>query len=93
MGGSSRSMLRRTPTTAADPSPALASVAEEIDADLDRPNILPSRRQIESEIPATVDSDDEGEMTDASQGPRLIPGPPGPPPAWRCDIESDVHSD
>eukprot|EP00973_Karenia_brevis_P074575 10364022-Karenia_brevis.AAC.1 len=71
MGGSSRSMLRRLPTTAADPSPALANVAEEIDADLDRPNILPTRGQIEPDMPARVDSDDDGEMTDTSQGQRL----------------------
>eukprot|EP00973_Karenia_brevis_P076644 10646649-Karenia_brevis.AAC.1 len=44
-------------------------------------------------MPARVDSDDEGEMTDTSQGQRLIPGPPGPPPEWRRVIEQDVHSD
>eukprot|EP00973_Karenia_brevis_P048852 6776472-Karenia_brevis.AAC.1 len=32
-------------------------------------------------------------MTEASQEQRLIPGPPGPPPERRCDIEKDVHSD
>eukprot|EP00973_Karenia_brevis_P081724 11330215-Karenia_brevis.AAC.1 len=90
MGGAPRSTLRRLPTTAADPPPALASVAEEIDLDLDRPNILPTRGQDEfSGMPARVDSDDEGETTDGSRRhvlehrQRLIPGPPGPPPEWR----------
>eukprot|EP00973_Karenia_brevis_P052321 7270539-Karenia_brevis.AAC.1 len=59
-----------------DPSSALTSVAEEIDADLDRPNILPSRRQIEAEVPINVDSDDEDQRTEASQEERLIPEPP-----------------
>eukprot|EP00973_Karenia_brevis_P090508 12402923-Karenia_brevis.AAC.1 len=68
MGGSPRNLLRRLPTTAADPSPTLADLAEEIDADLDRPNILPTREQDEySGMPARVDSEDEGEMTDGSQ--------------------------
>eukprot|EP00973_Karenia_brevis_P002646 360678-Karenia_brevis.AAC.1 len=59
MGGSSQSTLGRAPTAAADPSPALSTVAEEIEADLDRPNILPTRERTEAEMPRIVDSDAE----------------------------------
>eukprot|EP00973_Karenia_brevis_P056056 7796971-Karenia_brevis.AAC.1 len=59
-----------------DPASALLSVAEEVDADLDRPNVLPSRRQIEAEVALMVESDDEDQRTEASQEERLIPGPP-----------------
>eukprot|EP00973_Karenia_brevis_P006878 932950-Karenia_brevis.AAC.1 len=48
MGGPPRNALRRLPTTAADPPPALMNIAEEIDLDSDRPNILPIRRQDQS---------------------------------------------
>eukprot|EP00973_Karenia_brevis_P076295 10596338-Karenia_brevis.AAC.1 len=59
MGGTSQSMLRRVPTAAADPSPALSTVAEEVEADLNRPNILPTRGRTEAEMPGTVDSEDQ----------------------------------
>eukprot|EP00973_Karenia_brevis_P040183 5548682-Karenia_brevis.AAC.1 len=65
MGGSLRSTLRRQPTVMADPPPVAetgvseASVAAEIAADLDQPNILPGRRQVEPEPPVMVASDDE----------------------------------
>eukprot|EP00973_Karenia_brevis_P082924 11499331-Karenia_brevis.AAC.1 len=65
MGGSLRSTLRRQPTVTADPPPVAeagageASVAAEIDADLDRPNILPGRGRVEPEPPEMVASEDE----------------------------------
>eukprot|EP00973_Karenia_brevis_P041200 5699448-Karenia_brevis.AAC.1 len=44
-------------------------------------------------MPGIVDSDAEDQEAEVSEEQQSIPGPPGPPPGWRTNIEENVKSD
>eukprot|EP00973_Karenia_brevis_P053652 7454001-Karenia_brevis.AAC.1 len=44
-------------------------------------------------MPRRVDSDGEEGEDSSDDEPRPIPGPPGPPPEWRTNIEKNIRND